>query len=250
MDFTGWAIIFLAFGAGLLHALDADHIMAITAIASKKLGMKAIVRLCVNWSLGHGLVLFVFGSLILLLGLAIPVELSEYAEKFVAVLLIGIGGWVLKDLYKSRVHVHFHSHDGSMRHAHWHRHDSQTAYNTDVDKKISFNSLINSGVKFKRLNTHQHDHKHDHSAVMVGVVHGLAGLAPLLAIIPISNQPIWLGVVYLLIFCIGVFLSMLIFGGVLEKLLRHIQNYGAASVKVIRGLVGMTSIALGVVWLN
>jgi len=246
MDLNVGLILLLAFGAGLLHALDADHIMAVTAIASKKLGMKAIVRLCLNWSLGHGFVLFVLGSLILILGLAIPVEVSEYAEKFVAVLLITIGGLVLSDLHKTRTHVHFHSHKGLRKHAHWHRHKNYHAFEKNKEKKINFNFLTNNQIKLKKIN----DHQHDHSAVIVGVVHGLAGLAPLLAIIPMAKQPLWLSVVYLLIFCIGVFLSMLLFGGVLEKLFRYIQKYGTGSVNVIRGLVGMTSIFLGLSWLN
>jgi cytochrome c biogenesis protein CcdA len=249
MDFDTSLIVLLAFSAGLLHALDADHVMAVSAIAAKKLGMKAIIRLCINWSLGHGLVLFVVGSSILLLGLAIPVELSEYAEKLVAVLLIGIGAWVLKDLYQARAHIHFHSHDGSIRHAHWHRHDRKAAGKEIVNRKIDLNFLAENKIKFKKVNANQHDHN-DHSAVMIGIVHGMAGLAPLLAIIPISNQPLWLGVAYLLVFCIGVFLAMLIFGGVLEKVLRYIQNYGTASINVLRSLVGMGSIVLGVAWLN
>ena len=64
MDFTGGAIFLLAFGTGILHALDADHVMAVTAIASKKLGMKAIIQLCLKWSIGHGAVLFIAGGAI------------------------------------------------------------------------------------------------------------------------------------------------------------------------------------------
>lgn len=246
MDLNVGLILLLAFGAGLLHALDADHIMAVTAIASKKLGMKAVVRLCLNWSLGHGLVLFVLGSLILTLGLVNPVEISEYAEKFVAVLLIAIGAWLLIDLYKARAHVHFHSHNGIKQHAHWHKHEDSRVLKNNKDEKLDLNVLAKNKIKFKKTK----DHQHDHSAVIVGVVHGLAGLAPLLAIIPMANQPLWIGVIYLLIFCIGVFLSMLLFGGVLEKLLRVVQDYGVGSINAIRGIVGMSSILLGLTWLS
>lgn len=242
MDFTGGAIFLLAFGAGLLHALDADHVMAVTAIASKKLGMKAIVALCLKWSLGHGAIVFLAGGAILLFGLSIPHELSHYAEQSVAVLLIGIGGWILKDLYQSRAHIHFHHHDGVTHHAHWH---IDQAINNRLRPSMSFKTLA-----FKKNKKRMPQHKHDHSAVMVGIVHGLAGLAPLLAIIPIANQPPWLGVIYLLIFCLGVFLSMLIFGGVLGKLVERLQGYGIGSINIIRGMVGFASISLGVVWLT
>ena len=223
MDVIGWTIFLLAFGAGIVHALDADHIMAVTAIASKKLGRRAIVQLCLKWSLGHGAVLFIIGGGIFIFGLNIPHELSDYAEKAVAILLIAIGAWVLQDLYKSHTHVHFHSHEGLANHAHWH------------EKKLNENNNI--------------EHKHEHKAVMVGVLHGFAGLAPLLAIIPMANQPLWLGLVYLLIFSFGVFLSMLIFGGLLGKMIERLQSFGVISMNLIRGLIGLASIGLGLAWL-
>ena len=222
MDVIGWAIFLLAFGAGIVHALDADHVMAVTAIASKKLGMRAIVQLCLKWSLGHGAVLLIIGGSIFIFGLNIPHELSQYAEKGVAILLIAIGAWILRDLYKARAHVHFHKHEGLTNHAHWHVNES---------------------------NDNNVEHKHDHKAVMVGVLHGFAGLAPLLAIITMANQPVWLGLVYLLIFSLGVFLSMLIFGGLLGKVLERLQGYGVISMNLIRGLIGLSSIGLGLAWL-
>ena len=236
MDFIGWAIFLLAFGAGIVHALDADHVMAVTAIASKKLGMKAIVQLCLKWSLGHGAVLLIIGGGIFIFGLNIPHELSQYAEKGVAVLLIAIGAWILRDLYKARAHVHFHHHEGLANHAHWHV------------KEINENKVRQNDSKIQ-TGASDIEHKHDHKAVMVGVLHGFAGLAPLLAIIPMANQPAWLGVVYLLVFSLGVFLSMLIFGGLLGQLLERLQGYGVISMNLIRGLIGLASIGLGLAWL-
>jgi len=226
MDFTGWGIFVLAFGAGLLHALDADHVMAVTAMSAKKMRIRAIVSLCLKWSLGHGAVIFFVGASILIFGFSLPDALSHYAEKAVAILLLVLGGWILWDLYRSRVHFHFHEHHGSASHAHWHIKETET---NNAELSI--------------------EHKHGHRAVMVGVLHGLAGLAPLLALVPIAKQPVWLAITYLLIFCLGVFLSMLIFGGVLGKVIEGIQKYSVLSINLIRGLVGISSISLGLVWL-
>jgi len=226
MDFTGWGIFVLAFGAGLLHALDADHVMAVTAMSAKKVGIRAIVNLCLKWSLGHGAVILFVGASILIFGVSLPDALSHYAEKAVAILLLVLGGWILWDLYRSRAHFHFHEHHGTTRHAHWHIKETET---NNAELSV--------------------EHKHGHRAVMVGVLHGLAGLAPLLALVPIAKQPVWLAITYLLIFCLGVFLSMLIFGGVLGKVIEGIQKYSVLSINVIRGLVGISSISLGLVWL-
>lgn len=217
MDLTGEVIFILAFATGLLHALDADHVMAVTAIASKRMGMKAVIGLCLKWSLGHGAIIFIVGSMIFYFGMNIPHELSLYAEKMVAVLLLLIGGWILKDLYQSRAHIHFHKHHDLAQHAHWH-----------IDQPL---------------------HKHEHKAVMVGMLHGLAGLAPLLVMIPVATQPLWLSILYLFIFCAGVFLSMLVFGGALGKIFESVQRYSQRAVNVLRGMLGIASISLGIAWI-
>jgi len=219
MGLTAEVIFLLAFATGLLHALDADHVMAVTVIASKKMGMKAVIALCLKWSLGHGAILFIAGSLIFYFGMSIPHELSHYAEKMVALVLLLIGVWILKDLYQSRARVEFHKHHGLEQHAHW-----------QVDHP-----------KLK--------HKHEHKAVMIGMLHGLAGLAPLLVIIPVTTQPLWLSILYLFIFCVGVFLSMLVFGGALGKIFESVQRNGQKSVNILRGMLGVASISLGLVWM-
>lgn len=227
MDANSITILALAFAAGLLHALDADHVMAVTAIASKKFSMQKIISLCLKWSLGHGVILFGVGSLILIFGLNIPYELSQYAEKAVAIFLILIGAWILRDLYKKRLHIHFHHHDGLASHAHWHAKNS------------------------KAINAHTKSaHRHEHKSTMVGMLHGMAGLAPLLAIVPMTTQPLWLAIIYLLIFCAGIFLSMLVFGGVLGKFVSRLQKHSQPSISLIRGFIGVASISLGLVWLQ
>ena len=225
-DGTSWAILLLAFGTGLLHALDADHVMAVTAISAKRSGSKAIIRLCLNWSLGHGVTLLIFGISILILGLSIPHNLSHYAELGVAMILITLGLLILRDLYKSKSHIHFHRHDELNPHAHWHQH-----------------------TKKQHIEEEAHE-PHNHSAVMVGAIHGLAGLAPLLAILPLAQKPLWLGIVYLLLFCLGVFISMTLFGGLFSKVMLGMQRYGVMSINLIRGSVAVVSISIGMVWLS
>lgn len=226
---TSWAILILAFGAGILHALDADHVMAVTAISAKRGGAKAIIQLCLNWSLGHGITLILFGAGILLLGLSIPQSLSQYAELAVAIILIVIGLMILRDLYKSKSHIHFHQHDKLNPHAHWHQHSENTVPHHSSSKQ---------------------GEAHNHSAVLIGAVHGLAGLAPLLAILPLAQKPLWISVVYLLLFCSGVFISMTLFGGVFSKVLVNLQRYGTSSINYIRGFIAIMSISIGVVWLS
>lgn len=212
-----YTMLSLAFGLGMLHALDADHIVAVSGLASSRATFRDTLRFCLRWSLGHGLTLLLIGMAVLVLGMAIPAALSRFAEEAVGFVLIAIGLYVLWDLLRHRAHIHFHAHNGFARHAHWHRHG---------DDRVS--------------------HRHQHSAVMVGMLHGTAGSAPLLALLPLSAQSHpWYGVAYLLTFGVGVLLSMLLFGGVLGAVFRGLAACGGWLIRALRIAVAFGSIGFG-----
>jgi high-affinity nickel permease len=65
-----FSILTLGFGLGLLHALDADHIMAITSLASgqdsenqKTWSISRMVGFCIRWAIGHAAVLLALATL-------------------------------------------------------------------------------------------------------------------------------------------------------------------------------------------
>lgn len=218
------SVLSLAFGLGMLHALDADHIMAVSGLAARRPGLRSSLRFCARWALGHGAILLVIGSAVLLLGMAIPETLSNIAELLVGAILIAIGGWVLWDLSRRRAHLHFHRHDQLPQHAHWHTHQ---AHHRDA---------------------HAGDpHQHGHSAVLVGILHGTAGSAPLLALLPLSamgHSP-WQGLAYLLLFGSGVIVSMLMFGGLLGGAFHWLARWGQQGVRLLRSTVALSSIGFG-----
>ena len=223
MNIELWSVLLLAFGLGMLHALDADHVMAVTGLSCQKPDKKTSVLFCARWALGHGTALILIGTLVLFLGMAIPENLSSYAENLVAVVLILIGLYVLWDIYRQRAHLHFHRHDSLPQHAHWHSHKHATDEH------------------------HKDKHKHKHAPVFVGVLHGTAGSAPLLALLPLSQlfSP-WLGMSYLLLFGLGVFLAMLIFGGVIGQVFGWMKRWGNQAITSLRVGISLLSIAYGV----
>lgn len=85
------------------------------------------------------------------------------------------------------------------------------------------------------------------SAPLVGLIHGTAGSAPLLAIIPITqlNQPV-IGVVYVLLFSVGVALGMLILGTLLAQSFKQVGRVGALYQGLIQLGVGLFAIILGI----
>jgi sulfite exporter TauE/SafE len=112
------------------------------------------------------------------------------------------------------------------------------------------------------LETHSHDHiththlaqpgqQHkNHQPVLVGIVHGLAGSAPVLAIIPaLETNKAWFGLAYVGLFSLGVLTTMLIFGCFLGKLQRWISSWGQRLFQISRVCIAFTSIAFGSFWL-
>ncbi len=216
-----FSLFTLAFGLGLLHALDADHIAAVSGMASHRPGFRASVRFCLRWAFGHGLVLLVVGVAVFLLGMTIPTELSALAESAVGAVLLIIGGAIIVDLYRQRAHIHFHRHDDLPRHAHWHVHHAHAPHDDAA-------------------------HKHGHAATMVGALHGMAGSAPLLLLLPLGQMASpWHGFIYLLIFSCGVVLAMLIFGGALGVVFSRFAEIGGRFLQCVRAAVGMGSIGFG-----
>ena len=87
-----------AFGLGLFHALDTDHVVAVSGMAEARFRPKNLWVLCCHWALGHGLIVLTVGTGVLLLGIAVPHGLSQFAEKLVGFILVGIGLWAIWDL--------------------------------------------------------------------------------------------------------------------------------------------------------
>jgi nickel/cobalt exporter len=209
----------LAFVLGLVHAFDADHVMSLSVLATRKKGAREGVRAGLRWAVGHGLVLLAVGLALLLLGHSLPAQIAIVAERLVglAMILLGATAWI--DLARRRSHLHFHAHDDLPSHAHWH--------------------------------THQDDgHEHEHRASMLGALHGLAGSAPILAVLPAATRSPLLGLAYLVLFAVGVALAMGLVSGLIGHFAGRLsQRAQAGGLSLLRACCASGSIALGV-WLT
>ena len=216
-------LLALGMGNGLLHALDADHVLAVSAVAlgdkeSNRKISKGILRTAVLWALGHGTSLVVLTTLAIGLGWAIPQRLSSVAEVLVGLILIAAGGAIWAQLWRGRLRISHHRHEGLPPHVHIH--------------------------------TEGHGHRSDHKPVLVGIVHGIAGGAPLLAVLPlmISSQFL-LATSYILLFSASVALMMCAFGGLLGSLVRWLGTTFEHGVTALQGLLGAQAIGFGCFWL-
>src|ERR1043166_4015817 len=117
-----FGILGLGFLLGMQHALEADHIAAVSSLAARRTNVADIVKHGLTWGLGHTLTLFVFAGVAILLGHAIPEHVAQPLEAAVGVMLVGLGVHVLWRLWRDRVHFHRHSHGDETTHFHAHSH--------------------------------------------------------------------------------------------------------------------------------
>jgi hydrogenase/urease accessory protein HupE len=88
-----WAAITAGFAAGLIHVLSGpDHLAAVApfAIDGRVRGWRAGLQ----WAFGHCVGVLIIGLLALFLRDLLPLDsISSSAERFVGVVLIGVGVW-------------------------------------------------------------------------------------------------------------------------------------------------------------
>jgi hypothetical protein len=183
-----FVILGLGFLLGMQHALEADHIAAVSSIAARRSQVGDIVRHGLTWGLGHTLTLFIFAGVALLLGRAIPDSLARPIEAAVGIMLVGLGAHVLWRLWRDRVHFHRHGHGDGTVHFHAHSHAGEITPHTRT--------------------AHAHEHGFRWRTLLVGLMHGMAGSAALL-VLAVSQVPDPVqGLLYVLVFGIGSMLGM------------------------------------------
>ena len=213
-------LLIAGFGLGLLHALDADHVMAVSALSNQKPGFKKALTYSAHWALGHSGVLLISGALLFCVGYAIPDSLQHVAEASVGVLLIALGLLCFWQFRKDRLRLAVHRH-GDVVHTHWH--DDGHTQNTE---RVS------------------------HKSVFVGGLHGLAGSAPALALIPaVSHGQLGWAMAYLGVFSIGATLSMLAFGVGFASLQTWLSQRYQSLFAASQHLLATASVVLGGYWL-
>jgi nickel/cobalt transporter (NicO) family protein len=203
---------------GSLHALEADHMAAVTSFAVRKPGVREAVRFGVRWSAGHGGAIVVLGAVLLMLGIHVPETASHWLERLVGVMMIGLGVWTFRGAGALHAHAHHHA-DGTV-HDHLHSH---------VDRDA---------------------HDHGHAVTAVGLLHGLAGSGSAIALIPVVGfeSPVS-GIIYLFVFAAGTVVAMALYGllaGVVVGRTAH--NSVRLARQLARG-TGVFTILIGLVWL-
>jgi sulfite exporter TauE/SafE len=219
--------LFAAFGLGLLlgiqHALDPDHLIAVSTIVSEHKSFKWASLIGAFWGLGHTTTLFIVGLFVIGLRLTIPPRLGSGLELLVALMLVILGLNVLRKSFAAdRVHLHTHSHN-PVTHAHFHVHENPA-----------------------QDHAHPHPFKGMRRPFIVGMVHGLAGSAALMLLVLSTIESPLGGIFYIVIFGLGSVGGMLLLSGIISlPFILTAQRFTVMN-RWIRVFAGFASVTFGI----
>jgi hypothetical protein len=217
------SLLALGLVVGLRHAMEADHLAAVTAIVSERKSVLGSSLVGGLWGLGHTLSLLAAGIAVLLLDFQIGDRTGLALEFCVAIMLIGLGANAIRKLLTGgTVHVHAHKH-GHHTHTHPHVHGSSPE---------------------PEAHTH-HGLRLDKKPLLVGMVHGLAGSgAVMLLVLSTIPSPV-VGLIYIALFGIGSIGGMLVMSALISLPAYFTASRFARTNWVVRMLAGVFSIGFG-----
>lgn len=220
---SSFAILGFGFLLGLKHATEADHLAAVSTMVSEHRSMWGSAIVGGLWGLGHTISLFVAGVFVLLLNFQISESTERWLEFCVGIMLTLLGLNVIRKLITGgSIHFHVHEH-GIREHVHPHIH---VAAEKDAPH-------MHHGLTFSPR------------AMVIGMVHGLAGSAALmLLVIPtISSRTV--GLLYIVIFGIGSVGGMMIMSFLVSLPFHLTASRFNRFNQVLQGCAGVVSIILG-----
>lgn len=98
MHATLYIALLTAAVLGFRHGFDYDHIAAITDIVSVQSSRRLAFRLGMVYAVGHALTVAALGSVVVVLGVHLPMSIDRWAERFVGLTLLVLGIYVLGTL--------------------------------------------------------------------------------------------------------------------------------------------------------
>ncbi len=221
-------LLLTAFLLGVRHALDPDHLVAVSTLVAEERRLWPAARLGLWWGAGHLLPIGALGFPLVALRLELPQAWEQGVDLGVGALLLLLGFRALWNLRRERVHFHLHEHDGQW-HPHFHSH------------------------------AHGDGHGHLHPSAgrrgrisfWIGVVHGLAGSGAAAVVAMTASSSLAVAAAYLLAFGFGTVAGMFF-----TTLCIAAPTLAAASRwdrvdPLVRAAAGLASVSLGVwMWLE
>ena len=197
---------------GMRHALEPDHLAAVSTLMTGERSSAKAAWLGAWWGLGHTLTLFTTGALLVVLDAEIPAIMAQVLEASVVLLLVGFGVRAI--------------HQGARRvpRGPTHSHKKPNAWSPfQVDRWTLARPLF------------------------VGAVHGLAGSGALAALVVTTLPSTVTRLAYLMLFGVGSTVGMVVLSGLLGWPLARMGAHHVC-VRIFSLAAGSVSTALGLFW--
>ena len=204
---------------GLRHALDPDHLAAISTVIVERPRRRRAAFLGACWGIGHSASLVGAGALLLLFRVSLPERAAAAFELAVSVMLIALG---LRSIRRS-----LRARQGALV---MHAHAGKVHVHASGEEHFHVRSLTIARRPF-----------------LVGLVHGLAGTGAITALALASMPSIKTALAYIGLFAIGSIAGMALLTGLagvpIERLVRR-----PAAHAVVMASVGVVSLVVGIAW--
>ena len=223
------SILVFGFLFGLKHAVEADHLAAVSTIVSERKSILSSSLVGGLWGIGHTISLLVAGIVVIVLHIEIGERLASALEFGVALMLIALGINALRKLMRGgTLHLHPHRHFG-LAHLHPHRHDVTSGNSASVNDDADTHHGLRIGVR----------------PLLVGIVHGLAGSAALMLLVLSTIKSQLVGMAYIGVFGIGSIGGMMLMSALVGLPVYLTANRFASGTRVLQGLAGAFSLCFG-----
>jgi hypothetical protein len=203
------SLLVLGFLLGLRHAIEADHLAAISTIATERRSLVSSLLVGASWGLGHTLALLLAAVGVLLLRYQMTDRIAHALELCVGLMLVLLGANVLRSLV--------------------HRAVNRSCDHPSVPPDAHSATWLAA------------------RPLLVGMVHGLAGSAPLLLLtVAVVSSPL-AAFFYIAVFGVGSIVGMAIMSLLLSVPAHFTVEHFGRSHLALRGVSGLFSVALGLV---
>lgn len=203
---------------GMRHALEPDHLAAVSTLVSRERSSAKAALLGVCWGLGHTAGLIVVGAVLVVLRAELPPRMADIFEMLVAIMLVVLGVRALQQALTQQPAPHQHQHAFAV-----HSHSGLPAH-----------VHIGTWTLARR-------------PLLIGAIHGMAGSGALTALVLTTLPSTSARIAYMALFGLGSTIGMAALSGLLGWPLARL----GANHAVTRGIslvVGASSVCLGLFW--
>jgi hypothetical protein len=210
----------LGFASGMRHALEPDHLAAVSTLVAGQGSPRASMRYAAAWGAGHAAMLVAVGGALLLLRTEMTERASDGLELVVSMVLVALGLRGLAHAARAgRSGAAFAHRHGEVEHAHPGPRDHVHV----------------RGFTLERL------------PFVVGLVHGVAGSGALAALVASRIPSTFFALSFIVLYALGAAAGMSVLAGVLGWPLARLARSRRALVWVV-GASACASLVVGVLW--